>query len=67
MSLTTWGENSDFCLSLKGLGVADSGVVFTLFRNTVTWETAKSNCEAEGQRLAILDTEEKRSAFQAQK
>ena len=47
--------------------MAESVILFTLFRNFVDWQTAKSNCEAEGQRLAILDTEEKRSAFQAQK
>ena len=51
---------------LKGLDAAQSRVVFNLFRDEVDWHTAKSECEAHGQRLAVLDTEEKRSALQAQ-
>ena len=51
---------------LKGLNVAEAGVVFTMFDYDVDWYTAKANCEADGQRLAVLDTEEKRTAMKAQ-
>ena len=32
--------------------------IFTLNTTEVTWDEAKISCEAQGQRLAVLDTEE---------
>ena len=33
-----------------------SSMNFTLHNEAVDWNTAKVNCEADGQRLAVLDT-----------
>ena len=43
-----------------------SAVNFTLHDEKVHWHTAKSRCEALGQRLAVLDTEDKRTTLQEQ-
>ena len=42
------------------------GISFTLHQGPVKWATAKSKCEAAGQRLAVLDTEDKLSALKEQ-
>ena len=54
--------------NLSSIHVSDtesvvSAVTFTLSDEEVDWDTAKSRCEALGQRLAVLDTEEKLTAF----
>ena len=40
--------------------------IFTLNTTEVTWDEAKISCEAQGQRLAVLDTEEKIIIAQSQ-
>ena len=45
----------------------ESAVTFTCTRVDVNWPTAKSRCESMGQRLAVLDTKEKREALREQK
>ena len=42
-------------------------MIFTRFNERVNWTTAKSRCEAVGQTLAVLDTEEKRTALHVQR
>ena len=49
-----------------GTESAVSDVTFTRYDETVNWDTAKSRCEALGERLAVLDTAEKLSALQEQ-
>ena len=44
----------------------ESTVLFTRYDGSANWLTAKANCEAKGERLAVLDTEEKRDALQEQ-
>ena len=44
----------------------ESAVLFTRYDGPANWLTAKTNCEALGQRLAVLDTLEKRDALQEQ-
>ena len=52
---------------LSGPLPVDSTFIFTLHDDDdADWNTAKSRCETLGQRLAVLDTEEKRDALQAQ-
>ena len=51
---------------LLGPGLVISAVNFTLHNDTVDWPTAKSRCEALGQRLAVLDTEQKQTELQEQ-
>ena len=52
---------------LSGPLTVDSTFIFTLHDDDdADWFTAKSRCEALGQRLAVLDTEEKLIALQAQ-
>ena len=43
-----------------------STIKFTLYGEKVEWDTAKSRCEDVGQRLAVLDTEEKLTALKEQ-
>ena len=47
---------------------AESSIKLTLlFGNDATFSIAKSRCEAIGQRLAVLDTEEKRNSLHEQR
>ena len=57
-----------FCAShvVVDIVMAESGVIFTLKMDNSYWDTAKANCEALGQRLAVLDTSAKQSALEAQ-
>ena len=41
-------------------------ISFTLHEEQVNWNKAKSRCEALGQRLAVLDTEDKLTALKEQ-
>ena len=41
-------------------------VTFTLYNDNVNWATAKSRCEDRGQRLAVLDTAQRRDELQLQ-
>ena len=50
----------------SGLHPSKTEVIFTLYDDPVNWVTAKSRCESLGQRLAVLDTPEKRAALQEQ-
>ena len=43
-----------------------TAVKFTLYEERVAWDTAKSRCEAAGQRLAVLDTADKLAALKEQ-
>ena len=52
--------------SLTGVKLVVSAVTFTRHDDTVDWNTAKSRCEADGQRLAVLDTREKLTSLQEQ-
>lgn len=69
----TWGILSmgDFILIIILIFVSDvllveSGVIFTLSSDTANWATAKSNCEALGQTLAVLNSAAKQSALESQ-
>ena len=50
----------------SGLHLSKAEIIFTLYDDPVNWMTAKSGCESLGQRLAVLDTPEKRAALQEQ-
>ena len=52
--------------SLTGAKLAVSTVTFTRHDDYVDWNMAKSRCEADGQRLAVLDAPEKLTALQEQ-
>ena len=52
--------------SSSGAEMVGSAFIFTLHYEEVDWYTAKSRCEALGQRLAVLDTEEKLIALREQ-
>ena len=43
-----------------------SALKFTLYDERVKWSTAKSRCEALGQRLAVVDTADKLTALKEQ-
>ena len=42
------------------------GPIFKLSSDHATWPEAKSKCEAQGQRLAVIDSAEKQAALKAQ-
>ena len=51
-----------------GTDLVDPSVIFTLHDdNDADWFTAKFRCEALGERLAVLDTAEKRHALDVQR
>ena len=51
---------------ISGIGLVESSVIFSSDGPYASWSTAKSFCEDSGQRLAVLDTEEKRTALVVQ-
>ena len=58
-----------FCnwtVCISGAEIVETTVLFTRYNGPANWMTAKSNCETLGQRLAVLDTMEKRDALQEQ-
>ena len=44
----------------------ESTSIFTLYNEDVNWNTAKSRCEEDGQRLAVPDTTDKLTALKRQ-
>ena len=46
--------------------LVESGPIFTLSSVSIKWPDAKSNCEALGQHLAVLDSAEKQKALEVQ-